>query len=187
MKREFKNEDLYNNKGSVLVELALILPIILVISLTVFEFTRAIHHLTIASSASKEFANIIKRDCPEDPLLLGACLENQRLSFQQYLQSIVSGTELSITYLVPDSPRTAPNRNDATWKTLFSAGDLTKSRLSQLMNGNQLKTDYSKLDRHQSIVFSECYVPYSPILIFINSIFNLPFVSGDFLYDATII
>ncbi len=179
-----------SNQGSVLVELALILPIIFVISLTVFEFTRAIHHLTIASSASKEFANIIKRDCPEDSSQLPTCLNSQRTNFEEYLQSIVPGTKLAVTYMIANSDRI--NLVDrATWSVTpqyISKHPDTVSRLPLLLgNDGKIKTSFSNLDRHQAIVFSECYVPYSPILVFINTIFNLPFVAGDFLYDATIV
>ncbi len=169
-----------------LVELALILPIIFVISLTVFEFTRAIHHLTIASSASKEFANIIKRECPDDPQLLPSCLDSELIQFQEYLQTIVTGTKLAVTYLKPTGDPIAPG-DRATWNTPFHKGNISQSRLNLLLDVNKIRPEFSNLDRHEAIVFAECFVPFSPILVFINSIFTLPYVQGSFLYDATII
>lgn len=190
-----------DQSGSVLIELAIILPLILVITLTSFEFTRAIHKSSIAASAGKEMASIILRQC--NSTNYNTCVNQVHQNFEDFLQSVAKGIRVRINY-ARFSPGQTYNGFESfsgskgaydTWGSstdqdgaALPAGKFSKF-ISESLDDENDGTDpnkFSDMDRLGEIFMIEVYIPYSPVLIFTNSIFPFPIENG-LLYDATII
>ena len=174
-------------KGGVLVEFALILPLMIIIAVSGFEFTRALRFLKISADLSKEIAKITLRECFDATTtnLHQICLETNRERLENFANTIVPGVELIITYsefnpAITDwnPPVIAIGERAPTDPIDFNR---QTSRFQNFMN-----TFGGTLTLHQKIYFGECFVPYQPIFTFLEAV--LPFnTQNGFLYDATVI
>lgn len=199
---------IYNNiSGTVLVELTIIFPIILLITLTGFEFTRAIKFLKISTSFSKEMANLAIRDC-SDSTTRRTCLDEKRENLEKFAQTVVPEMEIMISYIEYDTDSEKNGAGSGIWVngyTLRSLDDVgnpstnNTSNFSTFVASNKWNTYVNKLKNHLrpwkiniwvydggELYFAECFVPYDPLFGFVTKI--LPFGGNNgYIYDATII
>ncbi len=157
-------------KGQAILELAMVLPVLIIIGFTGIEFSQALRTKQLSRTLSREAASMAYRDCSlSSGVRTVDCLNQVRASVMQSA-SLRPGTNVVLT-MYESSPNI--NRFGPTGgSSRFSMGDLNTS-------GNSV----GDLIRSQKVaVVAEVEVRHNSALIF------LPFSFGTRLfYDATIL
>lgn len=191
MKTAFNKINLAKKQtGAVLVELALILPLIFTISLCGFEIIRALKYLKVATTFSKELANAALRNC-DTTIDMQACLNKQASDLINSVGSLSAGNDavLIITYQGLNSSENSYSAS-AVSSGAITSGNLPASRASSFIStyvSTGTTNEDNKISRSKgNIVIGECFIKYEPVFSFAQSI--LPFgFSGGYLYDLTAI
>lgn len=171
----------YKRQGGVLLELVIIIPFILFLSFTGFELIRSLKYLNLAATLSREIANIAYRECDPNNTNMQTCLDTYRQNLETYAITNLNldGIEIKVTYV-------SANSVDA-WNGNFikSPDDATGYKHGNSDDGptNFIK-EYSKIAYLQKGFLGECYIPYTPIVSYVDSFFPFPLQEGA-IYDAT--
>lgn len=177
--------------GVILVEFAIILPIILLITIGAFEITRAIRIVGVASKLSYEVAKVAIKECFDGGENIGvqpfdACMQERVTGIQNLASTIVPGSRIFLNYYaVPNTTGTYSSwpifRRFSTSATGEPAFDTSISKTTDFLNAR-----VNNLKEHRKIIVGECFLPYTPLFGYVRLF--LPFrTSGSYLYDATII
>lgn len=157
-----KQNVLQSSAGNLLVELALVIPFFLGISLVGLEYARSIRQTHIGVSLGRELANLAFRNCSAlDAGACSDCLSEQVLQpLSDFAQGLVQGASLSVRI----------EHFDTTGNQLYSctAGGLNPPRYSFDQNGVLIGPNYTitkeTLGKHEVIVIAETEIPFRPLL-----------------------
>lgn len=180
-----------SHKGTIMIEFALVLPIILMISLGAFEISRAIRLVGVASKLSYEVAKVAIKECFDGGEKISVqpfdvCLQEKQEGVQILAESIVPGTKIYLRYYVTNAPV-----NPSGWKGDKAASKYPQTDSDEFQENLDrtetfIKDNFDKLKEHRKLIVGECFLPYSPLFGFISTF--LPFrTSNNYMYDATII
>lgn len=173
-----------NQRGVAIMEFAILLPLLAMISIASLELVRTSGALKVAVQMSREAANIAFRDCigvgeptnAEDRQLLLTCLNERRAVTNTFNQSWGRpGIEVLLSYYEVVEKNGVPVVEY--WGTSSSGVYPTKFDASKLL------TEITKLPGER-IVVAEVYVPHRAIVPGIAGLFHY---DPDFLYDLTVL
>lgn len=162
-------------RGSVLLELALALPVIILLSFLSIETARSLRYVQVAATLSREVASLAYRDCIGDQdQKLVFCLRRVRDEVLGYANNLVDDSELIVSMYTYDG-------TTAERATSYEAGVSSQYNLS----GTTITglNDVNFLTNQRIVVIGEVTVPYEPLVPRLSEAFNL----GEDLYDATVL
>ncbi len=167
--------------GIAIVELALILPLLLIITLASLELIRESTSVKIAVQLSREAANLAYRECvnrinsPDEAVeCLSLC---QQEVMQRARDTIGSNVTVILSYYTTDTAaapllwRLAEVGSSVTYPTKYTAATLAPH-------------SYIATKPDQPIVIGEVYVPYTAVIRAVGGFFHN---SDGAAYDATIL
>lgn len=166
----------YRESGLAMLELALALPIVLIISFVSIETARSLRYVQVASTLSREVASLAYRDCVGDKdEKLMFCLRNVRDEVLGYANNLIGGSEVIVSMYTYDG-------TTAKDETSYEAGESSQYTLA----GTAISglTDTNFLTNQRIVVIGEVYIPYEPLVPRLSSAFNLG--AKDY-YDATVL
>ena len=122
-----------------------------------------------------------------------SCVERQRANFLAFLQTIENGIDVRVNYVevIPGDPADLGNNLIEFNTNSFNYSGSNTSRFGNFLSNIQTTTgnnvnEYSDMDRLSEIFMIEVYLPFSPVLGFVNAVLPFNIVNGQ-IYDATII
>ena len=167
-------------QGVALLEFALLAPIFIGILAAGLEFSRALKHIQVSASLSREVASIAYRECAGDePDKVPGCLDLVRDKIQALADSVMPNSEIVVSvYQYVEATNTYSQLGLEThggkYTTQYSLG-------GGKINGI---TDDQLIIEQERIVIGEAYVPWVSAIEGIPNIFNF---SPSVFYDSTII
>lgn len=184
-----KNLPKDSQRGTVLIELALILPLILLLTLTGFDFIRLIQAKNMAASMSKELATIATRRCEREIDDVQTCLEEVIYRLDDFIEN--TGDDKVVLFAsVLDRDGTNPS-----WliKSASPFSPPVASKASSVIlprlqpgTGSEQHINLTYLNR---VFVAECYFEYRAMFSFIERFINLDRGSNnqEYIYDVTIL
>lgn len=165
-----------------LVEFALILPIMILLTFGVLELLHATNVAKIAAQLSREAANTTFRECSiiTDVNIAQGCVTDRRNEFQQWAINHIDPNTRIIISIYATSPVVPPavpvltklnGTTDATYTSRFTAAPAGFTPAVLALSG-------------QPIYVAEVFIPYTPVVGNIPKIFPFNF---PLIYDATVL
>lgn len=187
------------SRGAAILELAFVLPILVLVVISGIEFSRGLQRMQIATALSREVASIAARECYydiagdptqkalEEQALL-SCLNGCALSIRNVAQRLAPGSEILVGVYAYDSTVAANQALDfhsavlGQNSTKFAWKDASAGLVGGTI-GSQVKLLTSRPPRG-NIYVGEAYVPYRSIVNFVWSMLGQP---PQVFYDVTVI
>lgn len=186
----FKNSE----SGHAYVELALVLPILALLSYGGLEYSRSLKYVQIATMISREAAGTAFRNCvvkadpdfyetaSEQRLEVESCLAKVRRSLESAGEERFTGASLLLSVYRYDGPQDTCNAN-VTQVAIVGEGDY-KSQFGVKAEGKDgaisgpdtIRFDKQVLCDNRYLVISEVFLPYSTIV---------KLIPGYFTYNPT--
>lgn len=162
--------------GNVLLELALILPVAIMVVFISLEVARCIEFIQVASSLGREAASLALRECSGDAQpKLDHCLNQIRDKIMQdYAGGLVPGTVVSASVYAknPTTSALTSGASDASgaYSTQYSLSgeSIVGSDVHESPNLSS-----GVLDEQRTVVIGEAFVPYSPMIPGLSGLFGL--------------
>lgn len=165
--------------GHAYVEMALVFPILLVISYAGLEYSRSLRYVQVATMLSREAASIAFRECvweKEGPKA-AACLSGVRESLDNFGEERFKGAEIILSLYSYTGP---PDTCDRDIRLVAVVGqDRFNSRFgikSGEENGGNIGSEAIRFDKqvlcdNRALIIGEVYIPYNAILRIIPGFF----------------
>ena len=177
-----------SEQGNVIIEFALVLWIIVLISMAGLEITRAIGRRQIATVLSREVANAVYRKCSVIPpqSSFQSCLNVEpagarMTDFRSFAVGLVPGTRISVRIWSVNPATGLPREEYADLIPTPVPLDI-KNSFSATGSSSEFK---ALVAQHDLVVAAEVFVPFRPIFLnFGGNLFNLR--NGNF-YDVTVL
>lgn len=167
-----------SESGVAVLEFALVLPLILLLTLCVNEVIRTSSAKKVVTQLSREAVNLAYRECTglADRQLVVNCLNQQRDNIQLFARTnIHPEAEIILSYY-----ETGPAPQKILSEKATSSGNLNPSRFSTT-NG-AFKSEITVLES-QGIYVGEAFIPYRPVIREFLRIFGW---NITMVYDATV-
>lgn len=166
--------------GSVLVEFILILPLVFLICLAAIDLSRAIRTFKIASTMSREVANMVFRECvTSDQAERSDCLNGVHGRIQGLATVLAPGSEVLVTLFISQPGRGILTETRTVGTRPFRYADTAALDAPTGTNG-LLRIGESAIDpsitERQAIVVGEAYVPFNPLVPIFYRYFRDPMV-----------
>ena len=170
-------------RGSVLLELVLLVPMMIIVAVCGVEFTRCLRYMKVAQGLSKEVANGVFRECASlRTLRMSSCIHDAQILMTDIAQRIAPGSHTHVTVYVSSAE---PANPVPTTYTLFEAhspdprrtndmpttcrgGNLCSDLPGPLVMGN----DWYLVRSHGAVVVGEAFVQYRPLMGPVASLFG---------------
>jgi hypothetical protein len=171
-----------NEKGNIIVEFAMVLWVIVIISFGGLELARALDYRQVAAVVSREAARVAYRECSVNgggANYYDLCLGRVDIApaFQSFATALAPGSRVVVRIYGLDAAGT----NVVLLGRYPSTGTLPGFKPFD----NQETNFTSMVTNHHVVVVSEAFVPYQPMLLgFSNRSLNL---EGRDIYDVTVI
>lgn len=199
--------------GTAILELAIVLPVLVLLALGAIEFSRALQHMQVAVAASRELASLVYRDCAADPAgdpqasapnqaeilhKINQHIDDVKANFTE---NLYPGTELRVALF-----RRNPTTNTYQEYTSFSHTSTTNCTSTVCFHGSTFTHPVSVHDPHTNtigqgvritrggvdtdisqrdiITVAEAFVPYQAIFSQFLGLFDF---DPTGFYDATIL
>jgi len=181
-----------DEKGAVLIEFAIVWPIMFLIVFSGIEYSRSFRNMQMAASLSREAASVAYRDCASDipgDEHLSPCLIRVRNNIERLAENLNEGSKIVISVYGIDSGSMerlgiSPSIGNGLGTDLDNLY-FDYSRFSPTASGINGNIDVdANFDGHRRIVIAEAWVPFQPLLPGYASIAN--FLSDNF-YDSTVL
>lgn len=171
-----------SEKGNIVVEFAMVLWVIVIISFGGLEVARVLDYRQIAAVVSREAARVTYRECSVNASganYYNLCLARVDVAaaFQNFANALVPGSKVIVRIYGLDAAGTSVvllGRYPATGTLpAFQAFDTLELNFKAMV------------ENHRIVVVSEAFVPYQPVLLgFSSRYLNLV---GQNIYDVTVI
>jgi hypothetical protein len=149
-------------RGGVLLELVLILPMLIFIAVLGVEFARQLRYTKIAMGLSKEAANLAYRECADiKTMVTTPCLQMVEAKMSRFADNIVPGATIRVAVSINDGVNTYERILPAAGPGCTAAGGLT-----------------ALANVHQVAVCGRSRVPYNPLIRFLNRLLHFSFTAG---------
>ncbi len=182
------------DRGAVLVEFAVILPLILVLVFAGSEFSRLIKVKQLVTTISREAANMAFRECVMNEGATATCHTEMRNKLQTLARKKIPGTEVIISVYNWD-PEVDDEINTADGKVvdppMVTAVGINQTKFAP--SGDHIADAATRsinivprgiIERQRSVVIGEAYVPNTTV---IGSFLGLFRFDRSVAYDATIL
>lgn len=177
--------------GNVIIEFALLVPILLILAFAGLEISRAIRYMQFATAVSREIVSVAYRDCTsrqEDPAYTGQCLDQVQANFQEFANRLIPGSEICISVYrhTETGGFELVGRSITSGATNQSDFDAVGGVFVQQANGfRKGNLDTETIKAHHVVAIGEAFVPYRSLL----QSFLLPvgIAPRGFVYDVTLV
>ena len=169
-----------DEKGHALVELAIVLPILVIVSFIGIEMSRSIQFSTASVTFSREIASLAFRNCAGETLTSAdamvrtqLCIEAERARIEAVAREAFPGTELIVSFIAYDDTTSKFNLVSAQGVSPAHTSTIAVGLGGSTVNGG---LDNDVIKKHKLVVVGEAYVPYQSVVGTI----------GTFTYDPTV-
>jgi Flp pilus assembly protein TadG len=187
---------LHTGRGAAILELAFVLPVLVLVVFGGIEFSRALQRMQIATALSREIASLAYRDPIADPAgdpdkggkdaqAILDQLNRSAIDVTNLAQKLVPGSEILVSVYRYDP--TAPTNTTVDFHSNLPGKYSTRFSWLDRNNGivgSKIGSQEKRLNTRGYLVVGESYVPYTSILSFVWSMLNQP---PQVFYDATVL
>lgn len=169
----------HEERGTAILELALIAPLLLFLVFAGLELSRVLDRAQWATQLSREVASISYRECSSlTDTKLSACLKRRAISkIKEKTEVLASGTEFVVAVFTYTPPTTAGGsgtvtrtalEGDTTYRSMFESAShqgFTKTILENQISNDTDGSPGMALKKNKLLVAASAYIPYRPSFI----------------------